>query len=111
MDRARNIFLLSGGKNRLEIDLSPDLPLVMVDRRRIVQVIGNLLSNAARNSPQSSPIRVCAVRDGVHVEVSVTDEGRGIPAERLRICSGSSRRVESWTTGATPALVSPSAGG
>ena len=95
VDRARNIFLLSGGKNRLEIDLSPDLPLVMVDRRRIVQVIGNLLSNAARNSPQSSPIRVCALRDGVHVEVSVADEGRGIPAERLPYLFRKFSRVES----------------
>ena len=55
----------------------------MADRRRITQVIGNLLSNAARHSPESSVIRVAAVRDGVHVEVSVVDEGRGIPAERL----------------------------
>ena len=95
VDRARNIFLLSGGKNRLEIDLSPDLPLVMVDRRRIIQVIGNLLSNAARNSPQSSPVRVSAVRDGVHVEVSVADEGRGIPAERLPYLFRKFSRVES----------------
>ena len=95
VDRARNIFLLSGGKNRLEIDLSPDLPLVMVDRRRIVQVIGNLLSNAARNSPESSPLRVRAVRDGVHVEVSVTDEGRGIPVERLPYLFRKFSRVES----------------
>ena len=50
---------------------------------RIVQVIGNLLSNAARHSPESSVIRVSAARDGAHVELSVADEGRGIPTERL----------------------------
>ena len=83
MDRARNNFLSAGGRNELDIDLAPDLPLVMADRRRIVQVIGNLLSNAARHSPESSPLRVAAVRDGLHVEFSVVDEGRGIPAERL----------------------------
>ena len=55
----------------------------MADRRRIVQVLGNLLSNAARNSPESSTIRVSAVRDGVHVAVAVADEGWGIPAESL----------------------------
>ena len=55
----------------------------MADRRRIVQVLGNLLNNAARNSPESSAIRVRAMRDGVHVAVSVADEGRGIPAEKL----------------------------
>ena len=83
VDRARNTFLSAGGRNALDIDLAPDLPLVMADRRRIVQVIGNLLSNAARHSPESSPLRVAAVRDGLHVELSVVDEGRGIPADRL----------------------------
>ena len=48
-----------------------------------MQVLGNLLSNAARHSPESSAIRVSAVRQGVHVAVSVADEGRGIPADRL----------------------------
>ena len=83
VDRARNTFLSGGGRSILEIDLAPDLPLVTADRRRIVQVIGNLLSNASRNSPDSSSIKVAAVRDGVHVAISVADEGRGIPADRL----------------------------
>ena len=83
VDRARNAFKSAGGRNNLAIDIEPDLPLVTADRRRIVQVLGNLLSNAARHSPESSVIRVSAVRDGVHVAVSVADEGRGIPAESL----------------------------
>ena len=83
VDRARSIFQSAGGGNNLDIDLALDLPLVMADRRRIVQVIGNLLSNAARHSPESSVIAVSAVREGIGVEVSVVDEGRGIPSERL----------------------------
>ncbi len=83
VDRARSGFTSAGGKNNLAFDVEPDLPLVMADRRRIVQVLGNLLSNAARNSSESSVIRVSAVRDGVHVAFSVADEGRGIPAESL----------------------------
>ena len=83
VDEAKNAFLSGGGRNNLRIDLPPDLPYVMADRRRIVQVLGNLLSNAARYSPGGSPIRVSAVRDGVHVAVSVADEGRGVPAELL----------------------------
>ena len=83
VDRARNNFLSAGGRNRLEIDVATDLPLVMADKRRVVQVIGNLLSNAARNSPESSVIRVAAVRNQMHVEISVSDGGRGIPVERL----------------------------
>ena len=83
VDRARNAFKSAGGRNNLAIDIEPDLPLVMADRRRIVQVIGNLLTNSARHSSESSVIRLSAVRDGVHVAVSVADEGRGIPAESL----------------------------
>ena len=83
VERARSAFASSSGRNNLAIDVEPDLPLVMADRRRIVQVLSNLLSNAARNSLESTVIRVGAVRDGVQVVVSVADEGRGIPAERL----------------------------
>ena len=81
--RARSAFASAGGRNNLAIDLEPDLPLVLADRRRIVQVLGNLLTNAARHSPEASAIRVTAVGDGVRVAVSVTNEGRGIPAESL----------------------------
>ena len=83
VDRARSAFSSSGTGNLLEIDIHPDLPLVLADRRRVVQVLGNLLSNAARHSPQASVIRVRAAQEGVHVAFSVADEGRGIPAESL----------------------------
>ena len=83
VDRARNAFRNAGGRNNLEIDVDPGLPLVSADRRRIVQVLVNLLTNAARHSPESSVIRVSAALEGVHVAVSVSDQGRGIPAESL----------------------------
>ena len=83
VDRARNTFLSGGALHTVAIDLPPDLPWVMADRERIVQVLNNLLSNAARHSPESTPIRVEAVCDGVHVAVSVRDEGRGVPPEML----------------------------
>ena len=83
VDRVRNTFLSGGGRHNLDLDLAPDLPLVMADRQRIVQVLGNLLSNAAKHSLESSVIRVSAVRDDLHVAVTVADEGTGISAERL----------------------------
>ena len=83
VDRARSTFTSAGDRNNLAIDIPPDLPLVMADRRRIVQVVGNLLSNAAKHSSESSVITVTVVREDVHVAVSVADEGRGIPSERL----------------------------
>ena len=83
VDRARNTFLSGGGRHAVVIDLPPDLPRVTADRRRILQVLNNLLANAARHSPEATPIRVTGVRDGVHVAVSVSDEGRGIAPEQL----------------------------
>ncbi len=83
VDEARSRFQSGGGRNNLRIALSPELPLVMADGRRIIQVLNNLLTNAARNSHEASAIGVSAVREGYHVAVSVTDEGRGIAAERL----------------------------
>ncbi len=83
VERARSAFTSAGGRNNLVIDVEPNLPLVMADRRRIVQVLNNLLTNAARHSPDSSAITVTAVREDIHVAFSVSDEGRGIPEESL----------------------------
>ena len=83
VDRARNTFLSGGGRYTVLIDLPPDLPRVMADRRRIEQVLNNLLSNAATYSPESFPIRVDAKGAGVHVAISVADEGRGVAPERM----------------------------
>ena len=82
VERARTTFLSGGARHTVRIELPAGLPRVMADRRRIVQVLVNLLSNAARHAPASAPIRVTATREGVHVAISVTDEGRGIAPER-----------------------------
>ena len=76
-------FRSADARPPLELEIAADLPMVMADRRRVVQVLGNLLSNAAGYSPDGSPITVAAARDGVHVSVSVSDRGRGIPAELM----------------------------
>ena len=83
VDEARSRFQIGGGRSNLVIDLPPRLPRVTADRRRVVQVLTNLLSNAARHSNELSAIRVAAVRDGVHVAFSVADDGVGVPAEQL----------------------------
>ena len=84
VDRARNTFLSSGARHSVLIDLPPDLPRAMADRRRIVQVLNNLFSNASRHAPESLPIRVTAAREGVYIAISVADEGQGVAPERRR---------------------------
>ena len=83
VDQARNTFQSSGSTHTILIDLPQDLPWVFADRGRIVQVLNNLFSNAARFSLGSSSIRVSARRDSLHVAISVSDEGRGVPTEQL----------------------------
>ena len=79
VDQARGTFISGGGRHAVWIDLPP----VLADRQRIVQVLNNLLANAARHAPDTAAIRIAAERDGEHVAVSVSDEGRGIAPERL----------------------------
>ena len=82
IDAARGAFLSGGTGHDVAVDLPADLPRVMADRARVVQVLGNLLANAARHAPPS-PIRVTAALDGGHVELSVADEGPGVAPEKL----------------------------
>ena len=83
VDRARNSFLSGGGGRNIHIEMDLDLPQVMADRRRIVQVLVNLLTNAARHSPEASPITMGVRRNGYHVAFSVADEGVGVTPDRL----------------------------
>ena len=83
VEQARTAFAGTGARHAVVIDLPPDLPRVMADARRIVQVLYNLLTNAARHSPEASPIRVAAEPDGAHVAISVTDHGEGVAPDRL----------------------------
>ena len=83
VDQARNTFLGGGGRDKVRIELASGLPAVNADRRRISQVIVNLLANAESHSPENSPLRVTASLEGGHVALSVVDEGRGVPADRL----------------------------
>ncbi len=83
VDEAKSRFLHGNGRNDLRIDLASDLPLIVADRGRTVQVLTNLISNAAKHSPRGSAIEVHAVCDGAHVAVTVVDQGRGIATDLL----------------------------
>ena len=83
VEEAGSRFQSGDAKNPLQVELAEDLPMVLADRRRVAQVLDNLLTNAAGYSPEGSPITVSAAGEGIRVAVSVTDKGRGIPAEML----------------------------
>ena len=83
VDEAKAAFLRRGARNPIDVDLAPNLPLIAADRRRITQVLDNLLSNASKYSPDTSTIGVTASQDELYVTISVIDEGRGISADQL----------------------------
>ena len=83
IDESKDAFLNEGGNHSVQVEISADLPPIMADRQRIVQVLSNLLSNAAEHSLPWSTVRVTAVRKAVHVAISVADEGKGLAPESL----------------------------
>jgi signal transduction histidine kinase len=69
------------GRQTLELAVPPQLPLVIGDERRLEQVLGNLLDNAVRYTPEGGVIRLEAQRQGGQIAVSVHNSGSYIPPE------------------------------
>lgn len=81
---------------KVETHLPAGLPLVDADYVLLDQVLTNLLENASRHAPPQSTIRLDARERGTMMEVSVSDEGDGVPAgERAQI-------FEPFRTGSSP---------
>jgi two-component system sensor histidine kinase KdpD len=73
-------------KHRVEVTLTPDLPMLKLDPVLFEQVLFNLLDNAGKYAPQGTRIFVQARRADNVVRLEIADEGRGIPAaDRERV--------------------------
>ena len=70
-------------KHHVEVEISSDLPMVMVDAVLFEQVLFNLLDNAAKYAPPDTTISIQSWRDGERVKLQVQDEGEGIPSNDL----------------------------
>jgi PAS domain S-box-containing protein len=68
------------------------------DAGRLTQVIANLLSNAAKFSPDDSPVEISVTREGNLGVVSVTDYGAGIPDDLKEHIFGRFTQVDSSDT-------------
>jgi two-component system phosphate regulon sensor histidine kinase PhoR len=62
---------------------SENLPTVMADEGKILQVLNNLLSNAIKYSPNGGVITIRGVEEDGGVRISVQDQGLGIPPDAL----------------------------
>jgi histidine kinase len=67
----------------LDLQLAPDLPRVLVDEDRLVQVLTNLTGNALQYTPENGRVTIAARRMDNEVAISVHDTGVGIPPEHL----------------------------
>jgi PAS domain S-box-containing protein len=73
--------LLRARRHQLELRLTPDAGMVQGDRKRLVQVLSNLLNNAAKYTHEGGNIQVrTSVRD-THVLIEVADNGIGMAPE------------------------------
>ncbi len=72
---------VSGDAPNLVIEIEPDLPQFVADGTRIVQVLYNLLSNAARFSPPGGEIRLSVSHRAERMLFVIEDEGPGITDE------------------------------
>jgi signal transduction histidine kinase len=67
---------------------------VAADPDRLLQVLTNLLSNAVKFSPPESTVSVALEPAGEGVTLSVTDQGRGIPSDKLDAIFGRFQQVD-----------------
>lgn len=71
----------AGGREiGIDCDIGEDVPALLGDRDRLIQVLTNLISNAVKFSPTGGRVRVAATRCGAEVAIAVQDWGIGIPA-------------------------------
>jgi PAS domain S-box-containing protein len=75
--------LLEERKHRLTVAVPRTGLVVDADAERLAQVVGNLLSNAAKYTPPGGHIRVSARVEGEQIVIEVADDGAGIPPEIL----------------------------
>ena len=78
-----NLPMISARRHTLEVRLAPEPLWVLADPVRIEQIIGNLVTNAAKFTPEGGRIVVESTGDAERASIHVRDTGMGIPSEML----------------------------
>ncbi len=83
VNNAAEVNRVYASEHDANIEISDGMPgaMVMVDEDRFTQVLTNLISNAAKYSPEGGTIQLATQPRNGGVRVSVSDEGPGIPEE------------------------------
>jgi two-component system sensor histidine kinase GlrK len=77
------IPLVESRKITFKTEIDENLPMIKIDRERILQVLRNLIGNAVKFTPEGGRVKVAARLKNQGVEVSVSDTGPGIRKESL----------------------------
>jgi signal transduction histidine kinase/DNA-binding response OmpR family regulator len=94
-----NLGILAARKGlSIVVELPGDLPTVLADERRIVQVLSNLLSNAMRFSPTGMEITVTLASEAGGVRTDIRDRGIGIAPEDLPKLFSRFRQLDASST-------------
>jgi two-component system, OmpR family, sensor histidine kinase BaeS len=85
LDRLASAYAPRAAERQIALAVSagPDVPDVDVDPERMVQVLGNLVTNALRHTPAGGRIDLSAQAQGTRVALVVADTGEGMPADVL----------------------------
>lgn len=67
----------------LDLELTPDLPPLLADEDRAIQILTNLTGNALQYTPEGGKVTISAKRVNDEIQILVRDTGIGIPLEHL----------------------------
>jgi len=100
IDKCAHLLSITAAKKdiKLKADLA-EVPQVVIDPGRIIQVVDNLISNAIKFSPEGSSVKVLLKQEGDHVRLSISDEGPGISDDDKIKLFGEFQRLSALPTG------------
>jgi K+-sensing histidine kinase KdpD len=78
----------------LTLEVPPEIMPLQIDSRRIIQVLLNLVENAAKYSPPNSEIALKIHQKAAEIQVDVADKGIGIPPDQRTLVFEAFRQVE-----------------
>ena len=86
VEAAANGFETVSDNHEIVVDLPDDIPMVIADTRAVEQVLGQLIENAIKYSPDGGPVRITADVHPDVVAVQVRDKGIGLgPGDAERV--------------------------
>jgi len=102
VDEILSISKINSEKHKLQLDVAPGLPDMMLDKEKLKEVMINLISNAIKYSPAGGNVDVRMRLDESNLRIEVQDHGIGIPKEHQSKLFEAFYRVDSSHTAAIP---------